>query len=321
MLRPADLNQEQRHILRAMAAGIFLRDLRDIEGGKSYALHPLDGPAQTVSGDAVHALVDAGLISSNKKFPGATYWLTDAGKAWVALDDVPAFALIPSPLTGPGVWALVAHELARRGHRVLIANPVDEASDGRAFWQQHAESVASAINQSAIAQPLVLAGHSGAGPLLPAIAARLAHPPTRIVFVDAGIGRAGWSRLDLLRDEGGAWFDAFEQDLRAGGAFPAWTNSDLADVIPNAALRQQTLRELRPRTLNFFVEKMSAPQPNAPCAYIQFSAGYAQHAHLAEQRGWPVTRFEAGHFHMLVDPSAVAQALIETQKADAAYRA
>ena len=125
----------------------------------------------------------------------------------------------------------------------------------------------------------------------------------------------------MLRDEGGGWFDAFEQDLRAGGAFPAWTDSDLADVIPNAALRQQTLRELRPRTLNFFAEKMSAPQPNAPCAYIQFSAGYAQHAHLAEQRGWPVTRFEAGHFHMLVDPSAVAQALIEAQKADAAYRA
>lgn len=82
------LDDEQRRILRAMAAGIFLRDLRDIEGSKSYALHPLDGPPQAVSREAVQALADAGLISSNKKFPGATYWLTDAGKALVALNNV-----------------------------------------------------------------------------------------------------------------------------------------------------------------------------------------------------------------------------------------
>ncbi len=31
----------------------------------------------------------------------------------------------------------------------------------------------------------------------------------------------------------------------------------------------------------------------------------------ARERGWPVRRIPAGHFHMLVDPAIVAAALID----------
>ena len=75
------LSATQIHLLKAVATGLQLRDHRDIEGGKVFQLHALDGSViETVSADVVHALVDLGLIDSNKKFPSATYWLSAEGK-------------------------------------------------------------------------------------------------------------------------------------------------------------------------------------------------------------------------------------------------
>jgi hypothetical protein len=56
-------------------------DHRDIDGGKRFALHQPDDRSTPVDPADVEALVEAGLISSNRKFPAATYWLTEAGKA------------------------------------------------------------------------------------------------------------------------------------------------------------------------------------------------------------------------------------------------
>ncbi|MBM2848707.1 MAG: hypothetical protein HW418_1649 [Anaerolineales bacterium] len=55
-----------------------------MNGGKVYQLHPLDGPAEAVARSTVEYLQDHGLIDSNKKFPVATYWLTETGKIVVA---------------------------------------------------------------------------------------------------------------------------------------------------------------------------------------------------------------------------------------------
>jgi hypothetical protein len=67
-------------ILAAMAAGWTLKAHRDLEGSKAFWLHPLEGEAVAVKAEAVARLVEAGLIDSNKKFPAATFWLTEAGK-------------------------------------------------------------------------------------------------------------------------------------------------------------------------------------------------------------------------------------------------
>ncbi|MFN4294556.1 MAG: hypothetical protein ACK4JD_10525 [Thermoflexales bacterium] len=78
------LTESQRRIMLAMARGLRLKDHRDIEGRKTYALHAPDDRSEPVNSDDVAALVELGLISSNKKFPSATYWLTEAGRAAVA---------------------------------------------------------------------------------------------------------------------------------------------------------------------------------------------------------------------------------------------
>jgi hypothetical protein len=65
------LSESQRRLLLAIAQGMRLKDHRDIEGHKAYALHFPDGTRQPVDPNDVAALVDLGLISSNKKFPSA----------------------------------------------------------------------------------------------------------------------------------------------------------------------------------------------------------------------------------------------------------
>ncbi len=63
-----------------MGSGWTLKAHRDIEGRKEFRLHPLEGEAEAVDGAAVARLVAQGLIDSNKKFPAATFWLTEAGR-------------------------------------------------------------------------------------------------------------------------------------------------------------------------------------------------------------------------------------------------
>ncbi len=79
-LSSAPARERQLAILRLMAAGLRLKDHRDIEGLKTFVLHREDDSGEPVHEADVDALVDAGLISSNKKFPAATYWLTEQGK-------------------------------------------------------------------------------------------------------------------------------------------------------------------------------------------------------------------------------------------------
>jgi predicted transcriptional regulator len=67
-------------ILRAMACGATLKAHRDLEGAKHHRLHMLDGTELGVGEAAVRALERRGLLDSNKKFPAATYILTDKGR-------------------------------------------------------------------------------------------------------------------------------------------------------------------------------------------------------------------------------------------------
>ena len=77
------LTATQQRLLLAIAGGQTLKAHRDIEGNKTYKLHPLDGEPEIVSADDAHRLCDLGLLDSNKKFPAATFWLTEKGKATI----------------------------------------------------------------------------------------------------------------------------------------------------------------------------------------------------------------------------------------------
>jgi hypothetical protein len=75
------LSPVHKRLLLALAAGWSLKAHRDIEGRKQFQLHYPDRPAEPVAWEVAEYLADHGLIDSNKKFPAATFWLTDKGKA------------------------------------------------------------------------------------------------------------------------------------------------------------------------------------------------------------------------------------------------
>ena len=74
------LSRSEQSILSAMSHGALLRSHRELDGQKMFRLHLANRQREPADFDDVHRLRDAGLIDSNKKFPVATFWLTDKGK-------------------------------------------------------------------------------------------------------------------------------------------------------------------------------------------------------------------------------------------------
>src|SRR5579859_4561705 len=224
------------------------------------------------------------------------------------------FILVHSPLVGPSTWLPVAEQLSQKGFSVVVPTLTDSPNSTQPYWQQYAESIPFALQGVATDVPLIFVGHSGAGPLLPALRqACRSYAVAGYIFVDAGLPQDRASPLDLIRSEGGDWVEAFQQHLVTGGRFPDWTENDLRDIVPDAHTRQQLLAELRPRGLDFFEQPIPVFEgwPDARCAYLRFSTAYLSYTLEAQRRGWPVRVLEAGHFHILVEPVAVAQILLQ----------
>ncbi len=227
--------------------------------------------------------------------------------------DTDVFVLIHSPLVGPLTWSLVAEDLRRRGIEVVVPVLHDDDSSGVPYWRQHAASAAQAVESLPRDRALVLVGHSGAGPLLPAIGESCGRPIRTYLFVDAALPLDGQSRLDDMEADDAEFAAQLHRHLASGGRFPDWSAEDLRAVIPNDRLRRDMVAELHPRPLSFFEEHILgfAAGPDAPCAYLRFSDPYAQAAMRARQAGWAYRALDAGHFHMLVDPATVATTLLD----------
>lgn len=228
--------------------------------------------------------------------------MTDPSVCWV---------LVHSPLVGPTTWSLVADELRRRSLEVVVPTLRDDGRAHAPYWQRHSEAAAKALASVPRDRPLVLAGHSGAGCLLPLIARLAPSPVAAYMFVDAGLPLDGSSRLDEMATTNPELASELRRHLEAGGRFPEWTDEQLRELVPDTQLRRQVLAELHPRPLAFFAEPFPElrGRPDAPCAYLQLSPAYAKPAAAAKAAGWPCRAFDAGHFHMLVDPTALADAL------------
>jgi hypothetical protein len=232
-----------------------------------------------------------------------------------------AVVLLHSPLVGAGSWGALPEALRRAGVAVL-APPVD-GDERPPYARRYVERAAARVLEAAPAPapPLVLAGHSGAGPLLPAVGAALragGRPAGGYLFCDAGLpwegGRsAAPSRLDLLAEEDPAMAAGFRAELEAGGRFPGWSDRDLAPIVPDPAARAALLASLRPRGLDFFTEPLPGDQPSwpdAPCGYLHLSAAYDTWLERAAALGWPTASLRVGHFHALVDPDGLAAAVL-----------
>jgi hypothetical protein len=219
----------------------------------------------------------------------------------------PRFVLLHSPLLGPMAWRAVAVELARRGHAVTTpAWPRFEVI-ANGFYSALANGVARELADET--GPLILVAHSGAGALVPALAARLAAPVAGVIFADA-----------ILPHPARSWFDTapaeMRQRLRTGaqmGDLPSWDEwwppGALERLVPDPDLREALIAELEPLPLAFFEEPAPADTYAGPAAYLQLSGAYDDEGVAAGRYGWPRVRLPLHHLAMLTDPEPVAAAL------------
>jgi hypothetical protein len=224
------------------------------------------------------------------------------------------FLLVHSPLTGPFVWHLVAEELRRRGHTVRVPSLATQQAGERPYWRQHVGAAVRSLGRTPPEEPLIVAAHSGAGALLPAVRRGLGGQVAAYLFVDAMIPHDQNSRLDLLREaEGAEAAEGFRRSA-AGGYLPVWTDGDLRQAIPDPDRRRRFLEELRPLPLAVYQEPLPvfAGWPDAPCGYLRFGTNpaYDAAARKARRQGWAYAELAGSHFHMLVDPAAVAETLL-----------
>ncbi len=83
MFGQSRLSAQERELLIMLVQGGALKAHRDLNGGKEHRLQQLDGVVHGVPARTVGKLRRRGLIASNKKFPAATYLLTDRGRQLV----------------------------------------------------------------------------------------------------------------------------------------------------------------------------------------------------------------------------------------------
>ena len=95
------------------------------------------------------------------------------------------FALVHSPLVGPGTWSPVARELERLGHGAVVPSLLGSGKIPPRHWRRCVEAAREAMRTGA--EPIVLVGHSGGGLLLPSIADAVAPPVSGLIFVDSGL--------------------------------------------------------------------------------------------------------------------------------------
>lgn len=223
------------------------------------------------------------------------------------LANRPGIALLHSPLVGPLCWQPLAETLRADGHRVIVPDLV--AAAGSADHQR--SFIATAVSAVRVAEMdrTVLVGHSGAGPLLPAIGE--ATSAVGVIYVDAALSQPGKS-----------WFDTAPPPLiahlkslaGADGVLPRWSDWFDPDVlhaaIPDDRLRLRFVEELPCLSLRYFERPTPVAAWNGPAAYLQLSSAYAADADRAAAAGWPVHRLVADHLAILTSPQHIHPPLI-----------
>jgi alpha/beta hydrolase fold len=217
---------------------------------------------------------------------------------------------VHSPVVGPSTWRSTANTLQRKGFRCEVPDLTGVAAVDPPWCPKFADVAAEALHDSGV-DPVVLIGHSGAGPILPAIGDVLSGRVAGAVFVDA-----------LLPHPGLSWFDTAPPQLRAqltgmavDGLLPPWHEwfppGAIDELIPDPALRRAFFDEMPRLPLAYFEE----PAPMTPdlraCALLRLSAAYDGAADEAERLGWWVARRDWDHLRMLSSPEEAADLIAQ----------
>ncbi|HEX2133355.1 MAG TPA: hypothetical protein VHH15_17540 [Actinophytocola sp.] len=217
--------------------------------------------------------------------------------------------LVHSPFLGPASLRPLADALAAHGHPALlldlrpsvVAPPVHQVLLG---------AFADAMSEEELAGEVVLIGHSGAGPLLPAFADALEDTVTGLVFVDAGLPTPGRSWRDTVPAE----LYTRLKGMAREGQLPRWHRwfepDPLVELVADAELRAEIADEAPEVPVAFLKEPRPDVTWSGPAGYVALSEPYADDADAAAGLGWPVRRLGTHHLAPASDPEPVAGAVL-----------
>lgn len=222
------------------------------------------------------------------------------------------YVLLHSPSVGPRTMDPLAAALISRGERATIPDLRSVAGAKPPFWPVIVQLATEGIPDVPADEPLILCAHSNAGFFLPIITVELRRPVAGLVFMDAG----------LPPDDGEVAVvpPHFLTELRqwaVEGWLPRWTDwwseEDIAPLFPDVMTRQRVAEEQMRLPLAYYEQRVPVPGgwTRIPAGYVVFGPPYEELADRARARGWPIDKVAGKHLHMLVDPEAVADALMK----------
>lgn len=206
--------------------------------------------------------------------------------------------LVHPPLLGPAVLGPLAGALRARGDVVAVPD-LRGVLDPAAGWPDRVAGLAAA---SAPAE--VVLGFSGAGVVLPAVAA--AAGARRVVWVDAIVpARSGATTTPPGR------LARLAELVRGGRLAPWptwWAPGELAAELPDEELRAAVCAEAAELPADFHSVAVPVPAdwPDGDVGYVQLSPAYAEDAVEARARNWRVTGDGTGrHLDVVTRPEEV----------------
>ncbi len=231
-----------------------------------------------------------------------------------------AFVLLHAPALGPASWAPVAAALKRAGQQVVVPALAGFTTGGPPYLPRLVRQAVSQFPRTDAGR-VVLVPHSGAGVFTPYLAVEVQRAAARdtavaVVFADAALPALPAAPGPATVVDPG--FLPFLRDLAPDGIVPPWPDwwpdEDLSALFPDAPSERTVLGEAPALPFACYAEELP-PVPDSwaacRCAYLQFSPGYQEQAAAARGQGWPVRELSGEHLHMLIDPAAVAAALID----------
>lgn len=222
-----------------------------------------------------------------------------------------AFVLVHSPLVGTSTWEALAAGLRAGGHRVSVPDLRTSLTDGPPFWPRQV----AAIVDNADDDRVILVGHGGAGPLLPATGKALKWV-AGYVFIDAGLPFPGRSWLKQAPPELAEQLQAMVR----GSWLPPWSEwwgaAGLAELLPDANVRERFSAGYPRLPIAMFEEAqpLVSGWPDAPCAYLRLSEAYQEQAERCKALCWLTPDLSSHHLAVLTDPEPVLEALLALER-------
>jgi hypothetical protein len=162
----------------------------------------------------------------------------------------------------------------------------------------------------AMERPDLVLTHSNGGRY-----AALAAPGIPVVHIDAALPPASGEAVPMAPP---AMLEHLTELADDDGLLPPWSrwwpDEDFAEVLPDDAQRADLREHERRMPLSYFRSRLGAPTgwADQPQAYLAFGETYAEETAFACGHGWPTTVLDGAlHLHHLVDPDAVAAAVLD----------